>query len=175
MNMDGLRTLKLDASFNPIEIVSWQEGLVLALMDKAFILEAYEGQYAKSQRESFQIPAVVVLKRCIKYWVTGASITCTRKNILVRDDYRCQYCIEKFASKDLTLDHVIPKSRGGGKDWSNIVACCLKCNQKKGAQTPKEANMKLIRKPRRPSMRECLHMSISLSDIASDIWRPYLG
>ena len=87
-------------------------------------------------------------------------------NIYWRDDYRCQYCHEKFPQAKLTLDHVIPKSRGGGKSWENIVACCGRCNQKKGSKTPSEASMRLFKVPIKPNfsvLRTRPHLKIPLS------------
>jgi len=171
--MSNLQTLKLDSAFNPIGIVSWEEGLVLTLMGKAFVLEAYD-DVVRSQKETFQIPAVVVLKKYIKYWVAGSDISCIRKNVLIRDEYRCQYCYKFFAAKDLTLDHVMPKSRNGKKEWKNMVSACLPCNQRKGAHTPKEAGFKLFRTPKRPTMRESLRMTVKFSHIVNETWKPYL-
>jgi 5-methylcytosine-specific restriction endonuclease McrA len=73
-----------------------------------------------------------------------------RENILVRDEFVCQYCGKKFPAAELTLDHVFPKSRLGPDIWENIVTCCKECNQKKADRTPKEARMKLLRRPYRP-------------------------
>ena len=93
-------------------------------------------------------------------------------NIYWRDDYRCQYCHDKFPQSKLTLDHVIPKSRGGPKSWENIVACCERCNQKKGNKTPSEASMRLIRVPCVPN--------VSIVDFyhhidIPDIWRNFIA
>ena len=76
----------------------------------------------------------------------------TRKNIYWRDQYICQYCEGQFKYKQLSLDHIIPKSRGGGRGWLNLVTCCHTCNQKKGNKTPSEASMKLIREPYIPKV-----------------------
>lgn len=75
----------------------------------------------------------------------------TRKNILIRDEYTCQYCRRKLSVSQLNLDHVIPKSRGGRMTWDNLVACCLRCNTRKGNRLPQEAGMRLVRQPSRPS------------------------
>ena len=90
----------------------------------------------------------------------------TRSNIYWRDAHKCQYCYEKFPHSKLTLDHVIPKSKGGDKSWGNLVTCCSKCNQKKGSKTPEEANMKLLRVPTLPRfnvLRTKPHVKIPFS------------
>lgn len=93
-------------------------------------------------------PAVIVLKDYIRK--DFVSYKCNRKNVIWRDKNICQYCGNKFSFYDLTMDHVIPKSRGGDKSWTNIVACCKKCNTKKSNKTPEEARMPLIKKPSVP-------------------------
>lgn len=97
--------------------------------------------------ESF-FPAVIVLKDYIRK--DFISYNCNRKNVIWRDKNICQYCGNKFSFHELTMDHVIPKSRGGDKSWENIVACCKKCNTKKSNKTPEEARMPLIKKPSVP-------------------------
>ncbi|MBC6417914.1 MAG: HNH endonuclease, partial [Prochloron sp. SP5CPC1] len=84
------------------------------------------------------------------------EITLTRRNILERDRHTCQYC--RYQGEGLTLDHIIPRSRGGGDTWENLVAACVRCNIKKGNRTPKEASMKLLTRPRRP--HSSLHFEI---------------
>lgn len=74
----------------------------------------------------------------------------SRRNIFIRDKHQCQYCGKRFNKNELSLDHVIPRSRGGGETWDNLVSACLRCNVKKGNRTPEEANMHLIHKPKKP-------------------------
>jgi 5-methylcytosine-specific restriction endonuclease McrA len=74
----------------------------------------------------------------------------SRKNIFMRDEYRCQYCGQHFDPKELTLDHIIPTSRGGKNSWENVVCCCVECNKRKGNRTPEERGMRLFRKAKRP-------------------------
>jgi 5-methylcytosine-specific restriction endonuclease McrA len=96
-------------------------------------------------------------------------IELSRKNIIRRDNYRCQYCGKKTST--LTIDHVIPKSRGGTDTWDNLVAACVKCNNKKGNRTPSEANMPLLKKPRKPNHIMFLKQFMGTID---DSWRPFL-
>ena len=76
----------------------------------------------------------------------------TRRTIYARDNRTCQYCGQQFASVDLNLDHVLPRSRGGASTWENVVCSCIRCNTRKAARTPGEAGMKLIRQPVRPAV-----------------------
>ena len=97
------------------------------------------------------------------------AVEISRKNVLVRDNYECQYCGKK--SKSLTVDHIIPKFRNGQDTWENLVAACKNCNQSKGEKTPEEANMSLKRKPKRPNR---IHYFQRLVRKKQADWRPYL-
>jgi hypothetical protein len=132
-------TLKLDAAWNPIDIIDGFKGFNMCYSGRANMVLKYE--------EGF-FPAVIVLKEYIRK--DFVSYNCNRKNVIWRDKNLCQYCGNKFSFHELTMDHVIPKSRGGDKSWENIVACCKKCNTKKSNKTPEEARMPLIKKPSVP-------------------------
>ena len=96
----------------------------------------------------------------------------SRRNVFLRDENRCQYCSGKFSPQKLSLDHVIPRSRGGQTIWENIVCACLKCNVRKGGQTPKEAGMRLFRKPVRPRRNPVLAHQLGTKKYAS--WKVFL-
>jgi 5-methylcytosine-specific restriction endonuclease McrA len=97
----------------------------------------------------------------------------SRKNILLRDRNTCQYCGTILASGELTLDHVIPRSRGGLSTWENLVACCHPCNRRKGNQSPTESGMKLMREPRAFNLHTSRHI-MRLMGRSDDKWRKYL-
>jgi hypothetical protein len=132
-------TLKLDAAWKPIDIVDGFKGFNMCYTGRASVVLKYSDEF---------FPAVIVLKNYIRKDFT--SYSCNRKNVIWRDKYICQYCGNKFQYHELTMDHIIPKSRGGEKSWTNIVASCRRCNSKKGNRTPKEAKMPLIKKPTIP-------------------------
>lgn len=108
-----------------------------------------DGDVIHTPRFSLQIPRVIQLIYYEK--VPRFRARFSRKNIFLRDRNRCQYCGGRFDSKDLSLDHVTPISRGGRHAWDNVVCCCVQCNKAKGNRTPQETGMKLIRQPRRPA------------------------
>ena len=138
-------TLKLDASWRPIEIIPAEKGFSMVYSGRAQPVENYtHGPCAR-----FLFPSVIVLKNYIQK--RRVLMSPTRKNIYWRDKYVCQYCSGKFKYKHLSLDHIIPKSRGGGRGWLNLVTCCHTCNQKKGNKTPSEASMRLIKVPYIPN------------------------
>jgi 5-methylcytosine-specific restriction endonuclease McrA len=149
MTIDTM-TLKLDSAYKPIEIISWQDAISLVITGKAYVVESYE-TLIRSAKEAWKVPAVIVLKQFIK--LEYLSFSCTRKNILLRDDYTCQYCAKRFCSEKLTLDHVIPRSRNGQRSWTNIVAACQKCNQRKGNMLTHEVKMFPINKPIAPNRK----------------------
>ena len=133
-----MMALKLDASYRPIEVIDALEALVMCIIGKATPVETYDKKI-KSTTKAFDLPAVIVLKTVVKFRFT--TVACNRQNIIWRDGNQCQYCANFFPDDKLTMDHVIPKSRGGKNTWENLVAACKKCNQKKGSKLPRECGM----------------------------------
>ena len=161
------RVLILNQSYEPISICSARKALLMLILTKAELVAKKDGQVVRSPRFVFPLPGVI---RLLKYYrVPYRIIEQSRKNIMRRDNYRCQYCGKK--THTMTIDHVLPKSRGGGDTWENLVAACIKCNNKKGSRTPEEANMPLLRKPRKPNHIMFLKQYMGSID---DSWRPYL-
>jgi len=163
---EPMKALKLDATYRPIEVIDAIEALVLCIIGKAKALETYTKEIS-SPSKVFKIPAVIVLKNIVRYQFTG--IICNKQNVFWRDQNTCQYCSKKFSAEYLTVDHVLPKSRGGKKSWTNLVAACKKCNQKKGCRTPQECDMIPIRKPTKPKTS-----ILKTTNHISDLWKNYL-
>src|SRR5579883_706303 len=137
--------LVLNASYEPINICAARRALVLVLKGVA-ITEEENGSYMHSARICLRLPSVI---RLLEYRrIPHQTRALSRKNILLRDRNTCQYCHRTLPSSELTLDHVIPRSRAGESAWENLVACCHPCNNRKGSRTPEEAGMKLARQPR---------------------------
>lgn len=136
------KVLVLNASYEPLNITSWRRAVILLLKGKAEQLE-HNGHYLY---RDFPLPSVIRLRYYVR--VPYKEIPLTRRHILDRDRHTCQYC--HYRGEQLTLDHVIPRSRGGGDTWENLVTACVRCNVKKGNRTPKEANMTLQTSPRKP-------------------------
>ena len=134
-------TLKLDAAWQPLEIIDSFRAFNMCYTDRARVLCKY----------SDDMPAVIVLNKYVRRF--SFTLTCNRRNVFWRDNYVCQYCSNTFHHNDLTMDHVHPKSRGGLKSWTNIVCSCKSCNSKKRNQTPKEARMPLLKRPYVPRVR----------------------
>ncbi len=148
ISVGNLRTLVVNAdmqplSWAPLSVWSWQDALVAVLQGRVIQLKTYEDVAIHSATETFEVPAVVALKKYRK----RKQVSFTRYNLFLRDEFRCQYCGERMDAKDLTFDHVIPRSKGGTSCWTNIVACCGRDNLRKGNKTPAQAGLKLRRKP----------------------------
>ncbi len=168
------RVLVLNSSYEPIKIVNWKRAILLLLADKIEVLDCHPNVHIHSVFESFSLPSVVRIRSFVRVRRRhSAHYSFSRHHIFMRDEYRCQYCAKGFSPKDLTLDHVVPVTRGGLKTWENLVSCCVSCNQKKGSRTPEEAQMNLLKvpaKPRHPLIPELLH----LRKRWPDSWLPYI-
>jgi len=162
--------LVLNASYEPINICAARRALVLILKGVASA-EEETGADVHSPRHRVRIPSVI---RLLEYRrIPHQTRALSRKNILMRDRYTCQYCHRTMPSGELTLDHVIPRSRAGETTWENLVACCHPCNNRKGNRTPDEAGMRLARLPRPFSLHTSRHL-MRLMGKADDQWRKYL-
>ena len=144
----GTRTLLLDASFRPLRAIRWQRAIVLDLNDRVDVLEYYEVEI-RTPTDTYPLPAVVRLRKYLGFFPFKVALT--RRNILARDGFCCQYCGEAVPLKELTIDHVVPRSRGGGTTWDNVATACGPCNRRKGNRTPREARMPLASVPKRPN------------------------
>lgn len=166
------KTLVLDKSYQPVEIISWTEAITLLVLGKAEIVEEYEDVEIRSARLTFKLPSIL---RLLKSFKQRKAVKFSRYNIFYRDKWKCQYCGDKKKSEDLTFDHVIPKSRktpDSHKTWENIVAACISCNRRKGGRTPQEAGMKLLKKPVKPDWSPS--MTIRLKENDPESWRNYI-
>ena len=135
--------LVLNASYEPINICAARRALVLVLKGVASAEEVSPQRDPFGARARCALPSVI---RLLEYRrIPHQTRALSRKNILMRDRYTCQYCHRTLPSGELTLDHVIPRSRAGESAWENLVACCHPCNNRKGSRTPEEAGMKLAR------------------------------
>lgn len=162
--------LVLNASYEPINVCAARRAIVLVLKGVA-ITEEINGHVLHSTRLAMRIPSVI---RLLEYRrIPHQTRALSRKNILMRDRNTCQYCGTVLPSTELTLDHVVPRSRGGVSTWENLVACCYDCNHRKGSHLPAEASMKLMREPRAFSLHTSRHI-MRLMGRSDDKWRKYL-
>lgn len=162
------RVLVLNASYEPLQIISVRRAIVLLLQEKAELVEAAE-QKLRACNISLDTPLVIRLVRYIKI-PHRLRLPCSRRGVLARDRDTCQYCGIQPGRIHLTIDHVVPRSQGGATLWDNVVTACRECNRKKGGRTPEQANMLLRTKPRQP---QYIAFALLGELERHDVWRKY--
>ncbi len=163
-------TLLLNATYEPLKVISWKKAMTLLCLDKAEVLACYQ-KHVRSTRLLFELPAVMRLRSRVPWRRLGVRFS--RRHVFVRDRFSCQYCGQRFPTRDLTFDHVMPKSRGGRTCWNNIVTSCRECNQEKAGRTPDEAGMPLLNQPHAPSWLPPQVRDENQST-PHPLWEPYL-
>lgn len=156
-----MKALVLDATYFPVQIIDWKKAMVLFFTERAEVVDYHEDIEIRSTSQSFKLPKVLRLFQKVNQLT---QVKFNRSNIFHRDKYLCQYCGEKFQEVELTLDHVLPKSRGGRTDWENIVTSCHSCNNRKADRTPEECGFILLKKPFKPKWTPMLAFKLSQSD-----------
>ncbi|MFP4355660.1 MAG: HNH endonuclease [Phycisphaerae bacterium] len=187
--------LVLNKHYAALRVTSARRAMSLLFKDIAEIVSVEDQQYCSYDFESWCEVSEFRARyerehhewiRCIKFELAvpriirlltydrlpRRNVRFTRRNIFARDLNRCQYCGRKFPMSELSLDHVVPRSQGGGTDWQNIVCACVKCNVKKGGRTPAEAHMKLISKPVKPRRSPMVTLRLTSDKYAS--WKQFL-
>lgn len=188
MKPENSKCLVLNADFSPLTIINWRRALVWSIKYKKEssmgieIIDFYKNDFILgTNNRKYPIPAVVKTTKYFKIY--NHKVNFSKKNLFIRDDYTCQYCGLKKDIKELTYDHIIPKSVWKPKNsspttWTNITTACSDCNRKKGNRTPKQANMPLKKQPVEPfKSPKYLPISSMLLTIRSDIpseWISYL-
>ena len=170
----GYQTLVLNRLWQPVNVVGVERAFSLLSLDHAQVIYAEDESFrvfdsnawfefcrdavaSKGARvihtvnQSVIVPSVLLLRSYDRILLQEMKFN--RQNLLERDDHRCQYCGKTFAPKELNMDHVLPKDKGGGTSWENVVTSCIKCNSKKSNRLPREAGMRLLKEPQRPARR----------------------
>lgn len=156
------KVLVLNSDYTPINVTTVVRGFLLVNKGKAEILKSYDNPIIAGY-QTYVRPLIIRLLNYVKYRISNLRIN--RSRLFKRDNHECVYCGSR---KNLTIDHVLPKSRGGGNLWTNLVTCCSPCNRKKGDKTPEEANMKLSFKPYEPNL-----FSDVINPSISNIWNDF--
>ena len=187
--------LLLNRLYMAVRVISARRALTMLYSDLAEVVSVDDGAYlsydfadwvevsaAKRTFEPelydwistvrFQIAVPKIVRLLVYDKVPASTIKLNRRNLFARDHSRCQYCGKRYPTNELSLDHVVPRSQGGGNSWENIVCACVHCNVRKGGRTPEQANMKLITQPRRPKRSPVLTIKLSDSKYAS--WKQFL-
>ena len=160
------KVLVLNQDYQAVSLCSAQRAFVLVLLEKAELVSENTTKVLRSVTNKYSYPSIIRLNRYVN--LPFKKVALSRVNIYKRDGYACLYCGKK---DNLTLDHVLPRSRGGRDSWENLVSACQKCNTEKGNNTPEEAEMSLRHMPFRPSFIMYLR---DFNGKVLDDWRPYL-
>ena len=163
------RTLIVDSAVQPVRIASWEKAVRLVYGKKATALTYYKDVFVHSPSTELQLPSVIQLYKHCPYYNRFPKFN--RTNVFLRDNYTCQYCGKQFKPHLLTLDHVVPKSQGGRKVWTNIVTSCHSCNQRKSNKTLKQARMVLKKPPAK--MKQLPTLALKKND--PEDWRFFFG
>lgn len=159
------KSLILNYDFRPFAICSYKRAVVLDLTDKVEIVHYYEKLFIRTVQRVFVVPSVIRLKNYVNK--PYKTVQLSKRNIFKRDNYTCLYCQSK---KNLTVDHVIPRSRGGQTKWNNLVTACQPCNTQKGDMLLEECELKLEYQPFKPTF---LTFKSEMIQITEESWRPY--
>ena len=166
------RVLLLNSSYEAISLISQERAIVLWYSGKVTVVAERDITW-RSVSIAIKVPSIVKLVN----YVRGLSgrrniVKMTRKNIMIRDNYTCQYCAKHYSPDKLNIDHIIPKSQGGKSEWPNLVTACIDCNSKKDCRTPKQAKMTLRKQPVKPNFLVfTIHRNVK--NVPED-WRSYL-
>ena len=163
------RALVLNQNYEPLNVCSVKRAFVLVYRGKAEVLEEGDEPISGADRQVYQTPSVIRLAHFVRRPHPRPRLT--RREIFARDGDPCQYCGQRGGQ--LTLDHVVPKHRGGEHAWENLVAACRACNHRKGGRTPQEARMALLSEPRQPSTHPSAMYAPYLTRYEE--WRPFLS
>lgn len=160
------QVLVLNQDYQAISLCEPERALVLVMMQKAEMIADVAERRLRSVKQEFEFPSIIRLLAYVR--LPFKKVHLTRHNVMKRDGYACAYC---GSTKNLTLDHVLPRAQGGQTSWNNLITACYSCNSQKGDRTPEQARMPLLRKPYRPSF--IMYLSQFSGDVHAP-WRPFL-
>ena len=160
-----------NGNYNSYNFESWKEASVYNAHRLKLNNNNHNGSWLKTFSISIEIPKIIRLRIYDKF--PRNRVKFNKRNIIARDKNQCQYCGKKFHNSELSLDHILPKSRGGENSWTNIVAACHKCNKNKGGNTPQEARLKLICKPVKPRFSPIVDINLIPEKFSS--WKNFIS
>lgn len=164
------RVLVLNSTYEPIHICNVRRAVVMIFKGVAVLQEPALFSL-RSVNASLTAPSVIRLIHFIH--IPYRKKLASKSNILIRDRYVCQYCGKPLKSQEITLDHILPRSRGGESNWENLATCCPRCNVKKGSKLPEEAGLTLLKDPRNGSSFHFIHLLRHYGSV-DEKWRKYL-
>jgi len=156
----------VDGRWEQFDLSSWLE---VAALQRQYETESHD--WIRTASSMVAVPRIIRVHQCNR--MPDHHVRLNRRNLYARDGNRCQYCGNRFPTAELSIDHVMPQSRGGGNSWENLVCACVRCNARKGNRTPKEAGMSLIKRPQEP--RTCPDRSVKLRRRHYEAWKVFLN
>lgn len=165
-------TLVLDASYRAINKVSWRRAFKLLISNRVEVVHNYPNRKVRTGKQELSVPSVIRFPNTHCQWRRN-KVKFSPEGIFIRDKGTCQYCGKKVARGEFELEHVVPSTRGGQTSWENIVASCKSCNRRKANRTPEEAGMKLLSRPRMPTVAEFDKAVMALQSIPEE-WTEFL-
>lgn len=168
--VETIRVLVLNNTYEPINVCNARRALRMMMLGKAETIEAEDEFWIRSEYLKLRLPVVIRLLRYVNT-PRQTEVPFSKKNVFRRDHYSCQYC---GAAGELTLDHIVPRSRGGRTNWDNIVCCCRRCNARKGNRLPGEVGMILLRLARKPRYYPFQWMNPRMAGGSHFQWQKYL-
>jgi 5-methylcytosine-specific restriction endonuclease McrA len=166
--MDG-EVLVLNSDYEPLNVCNLRRAILLVHLGKAEVLHASE-RTVHTYAGEWRSPSVLKLRYHVRRPLPQLRLS--RRSVFARDDYQCQYCGQ--TGRELTIDHVVPRHMGGPATWENLVACCRRCNAKKGDKTLAQSGMRLKREPRRPRFIPYISLAKYVAGQKNEVWRTYL-
>tara|TARA_Y100000590_G_C15522088_1_gene939758 strand:- start:137 stop:691 length:555 start_codon:yes stop_codon:yes gene_type:complete len=176
MNGIGNPALVLNAdyrplSYYPLSLCSWQDSIKAVFLQRVSVIENYNKE-VHSPNMTIKLPSVIALK---DYIIPKSKPAFTRFNVFLRDNFSCQYCSKRFSANDLTFDHLVPRCLNGKTTWENVVSACTSCNLKKGRRLLSTIDMKLLKRPSRPTSIQLQNNGRNFPpNFLHDSWRDYL-
>lgn len=165
------KVLLLNGNGDVLTFIPWTRAMSLVLKGRVTVYETFEDE-VRSQSRTFKIPAVIGLLKMVPYKHSG-KVSLSKTNLLIRDKFECQYCGKELRTHNATVDHIVPVSRGGKREWLNVVASCKPCNGKKDNRTPDEAHMTLRSHPWVPTRKIVLQKHAEALGVPQ--WMPYFA
>lgn len=162
--------LVLNSDYEPLNVCNMRRAISLVLLGKAEVLHDEEDRPIRSYRGAINSPTVLKLRHHVRRPLPQLRLS--RRSVFARDDHQCQYC--GVTGRELTIDHVHPKHLGGSATWENLVACCRRCNARKGDKTLAQSGMRLRREPRRPRYVPYISLAKYVAGQKNEVWRMYL-
>ncbi len=163
----NVAVLVLNQSYQPLQFCNVRRAIILVIKEKASVIEHLHNTRIRTINKEYKVPSIIRLEKYIN--TRNHYVKLTKEAIFKRDNYRCQYC--GADKKPLTIDHIVPKVKGGQDSWTNLVTACQKCNNLKGNKSLKQMHMTLLSKPKKPNR---IHVLQSKMNFNRDEWKTYL-